>query len=190
MAAAQAAVNQQRFQEALEAVEQLRALAPGVAGLEQLATAAADGLKAQRAAEEARRQAEIARQEMDKTLARAAKRLRRRDYTAALGLIDEVLARDSQYPAALSLRAEVQHAIEEEAKHPVKGFSLWPTLSSATVWLRTKAIYSNTFRITGGLVLAAAVAVGVWRGPADAPQSVESTPDGGTRDDGQSVSDG
>ena len=121
MAAAQAAVNQQRFQEALDAVEQLRALAPDVAGLEPLATAAADGLKAQRAAEEARRQAEIARQEMDKTLARAAKRLRRRDYTAALGLIDEVLARDSQYPAALSLRAEVQHAIEEEAKNPVTG---------------------------------------------------------------------
>ena len=176
MAAAQAAVNQQRFQEALDAVEQLRALAPGVAGLEQLATAAADGLKAQRAAEEARRQAEIARQEMDKTLARAAKRLRRRDYTAALGLIDEVLARDSQYAAALSLRAEVQHAIEEEAKHPVKGFSLWPTLSSATVWLRTKAIYSNTFRITSGLVLAAAVAVGVWMGPAEPPPRVESTP--------------
>ena len=63
---------------------------------------------------------------MDKTLARAAKRLRRRDYPAALGLIDEVLARDSQYPAALSLRAEVQRAVEEAAKHPVKGFSLWP----------------------------------------------------------------
>ena len=121
MAAAQAAVNQQRFQEALDAVEQLRALAPDVAGLEQLATAAADGLKAQRAAEEARRQAEIARQEMDKTLARAAKRQRRRDYTAALGLIDEVLARDSQYPAALSLRAEVQHAVEEAGGAPGHG---------------------------------------------------------------------
>ena len=177
IAAAQAAVNQQRFQEALEAVEQLRALAPDVAGLEQLARTATDGLKAQRAAEEARRQAEIARQEMDKTLARAAKRLRRRDYTTALGLVDEVLARDSQYPAALSLRAEVQHAVVEEAKHPVEGFSLWPTLSSATVWLRTKAIYSNTFRITSVLVLAAAVAVGLWRSPADPPQSVESTPD-------------
>jgi tetratricopeptide (TPR) repeat protein len=176
MAAAQAAVSQQRFQEALEAVEQLRALAPDVAGLEQLAKIAADGLKAQRAAEEARRQAEIARQEMDKTLARAAKRLRRRDYTAALGLVEEVLARDSQYPAALSLRAEVQRAVEEAAKHPVEGFSLWPTLSSATVWLRTKAIYSNTFRITSALVLAAAVAVGMWKSPADAPQSVESTP--------------
>ena len=176
MAAAQAAVNQQRFQEALDAVEQLRALAPDVAGLEPLAKTAADGLKAQRAAEEARRQAEIARQEMDKTLARAAKRQRRRDYTTALGLVDEVLARDSQYPAALSLRTEVQRAIEEEAKHPVEGFSLWPTLSSATVWLRTKAIYSNTFRITSVLVLAAAVAVGVWRRPADAPQSVDSTP--------------
>ena len=176
MAAAQAAVNQQRFQEALEAVEQLRALAPDVAGLEPLAKTAAEGLQAQRAAEEARRQAEIARQEMDKTLARAAKRLRRRDYPAALGLINEVLARDSQYPAALSLRAEVQRAVEEAAKHPVEGFSLWPTLSSATVWLRTKAIYSNTFRIAGGLVLVAAVAVGVLRGPADAPQSVESAP--------------
>jgi hypothetical protein len=176
IATAQAAVNQQRFQEALEAVEQLRALAPDVSGLDRLATAAADGLRAQRAAEEARRQAEIARQEMDKTLARAAKRHRRRDYTAALGLIDEVLARESQHPAALSLRAEVQRAIEEEAKHPVKGFSIRPTLSSATVWIRTKAIHSNTFRIAGGLVLAAAVAVGVWRGPADAPPSVESGP--------------
>ena len=176
MAAAQAAVNQRRFQEALEAVEQLRAFTPGVAGLDTLATAAADGLKAQRAAEEARRQAEIARQEMDKTLARAAKRLRRRDYTAALGLVDEVLARDSQYPAALSLRAEVQRALEEEAKHPVKGFSLWPTLSSATVWLRTKAIYSNTFRISGGLVLAAAVAVGIWKSPAEPPPRVEPPP--------------
>ena len=87
------------------------------------------------------------------------------DYTAALGLVDEVLARDSQYPAALSLRAEVQGALEEEKKHPVEGFSLWPTLSSATVWLRTKAIYSNTFRITVGLVLAVAVAFGVWRAP-------------------------
>ena len=189
MAAAQAAVNQQRFQEALEAVEQLRALAPGVAGVEQLATAAADGLKAQRAAEEARRQAEIARQEMDKTLARAAKRLRRRDYTAALGLIDEVLARDSQYPAALSLRAEVQRAVEEEAKHPVKGFSLWPTLSSATVWLRTKAIYSNTFRIS-----AASCWRPLWRSaygrapPSPTACRVDSIC--GTRDDGQSVSDG
>ena len=176
MAAAQAAVNQQRFQEALDAVEQLRTLAPDAAELEQLANTAAGGLKAQRAAEEARRQAEIARQEMDKTLARAAKRQRRRDYAAALGLIDEVLARDSQYPAALSLRAEVQHAIEDEQKNPVKGFSLRSTNSAATVWLRTRAIYSNTFRITAVLVLAAAVAVGVWRGPADAPQSVESTP--------------
>ena len=120
---------------------------------------------------------------MDKTLARAAKRLRRRDYTAALGLVDEVLARDSQYPAALSLRAEVQRALEEEKKHPVEGFSLWPTLSSATVWLRTKAIYSNTFRITVGLVLAAAVAVGVWMGPADAPQRLNRL-QRGTRDDG------
>ena len=176
MVAAQAAVNQRRFKEALEGVEQLRALAPGVAGLEQLAKTASDGLEAERAAEEARRQAEIARQEMDKTLARAAKRQRRRDYTAALGLIDEVLARDTQYPAALSLRADVQRAIEEEAKHPVEGFSLWPTLSSATVWLRTKAIYSNTFRITSVLVLAAAVAVGLWKGPAEAPQSVDSAP--------------
>ena len=174
--AAQAAVSQQRFREALDAVEQVRALAPDVAGLEPLAKTAADGLKAQREAEEARRQVEIAHQEMDTTLARAAKRHRRRDYAAALGLIDEVLARDSQYPAALSLRAEVQHAAEEAAKHPVEGFSLWPTLSSATVWLRTKAIYSNTFRIAGGLVLAAAVAVGVWRGPAEPPPRAESIP--------------
>ena len=127
---------------------------------------------------------------MDKTLARAAKRQRRRDYTAALGLIDEVLARDSQYPAALSLRAEVQRALEEQAANPVAGFSLRPTLSSATVWLRTKAIYSNTFRITGGLVLAAAVAVGVWRGPADSPTECRFDSSGGTHDDGQSVSDG
>jgi hypothetical protein len=176
MAAAQAAVNQQRFQEALDAVEQLRALAPSVAGVEQLATAAADGLKAQHAAEEARRQAEIARQEMDKTLARAAKRLRRRDYTAALGLIDEVLARDSQYPAALSLRAEVQHAIDNAASNPVTGFSLRATLSTATVWFRTKALYSNTFRITVVLVLALAVAVGVWRTPANAPVATVPVP--------------
>ena len=176
MAAAQTAVNQQRFQEALDAVEQLRALAPDVAGLDPLATAAADGLKALRAAEEARRQAEIAHQEMDKTLARAAKRLRRRDYPAALGLIDEVLARDSQYPAALSLRAEAQHAIDYQASNPVTGFSPRATLSAATVWLRTKAIYSNTFRITGALVLAVAVAVGVWNGPTDSRQNVDSTP--------------
>ena len=158
MAAAQVAVNQQRFQEALEAVEQLRALAPDVVGLDPLANTAADGLNAQRAAEEARRQAETARQEMDTTLARAAKCQRRHDYTAALGLIDEVLARDSQYPAALSLRAEVQHALEEQAANPVAGFSLRSTLSSATVWLRTKALYSNTFR-TVTVVLVAILAL-------------------------------
>jgi tetratricopeptide (TPR) repeat protein len=113
---------------------------------------------------------------MDKTLARAAKRLHRRDYTAALGLAEEVLARDSQYPAALSLRADVQRAIDDQAANPIPGFSLRTTLSTATVWLRTKAIYSNTFRITAAFVLAVAVAVGVWKGPADAPQSVDSTP--------------
>jgi len=163
MAAAQAAVNQQRFQEAVEAVEQLRALAPDVAGLQQLSEAAQDGLEVQRAAENARREAELERREIDQTLARAGKRQRRRDYAAALALVDGVLARDSQHPAALSLRAEVQRAIEEQAAHPDVGFSLRPTLSAATVWLRTKALYSTTFRISGGLVLAAAVSIGVWR---------------------------
>ena len=177
MAAAQAAVNQQRFQEALEAVEQLRALAPDVAGLEQLARTATDGLKAQRAAEEARRQAEIARQEMDKTLARAAKRLRRRDYRPLSASSTKSWRATVSIPRRCRFAPRFSTQSRKKRSTRSRDFSLWPTLSSATVWLRTKAIYSNTFRITSVLVLAAAVAVGVWRGPADPPQSVESTPD-------------
>ena len=163
MAAAQATVEEQRFEDATEALEQLRAIAPDAAGLEDLSAVARAGLEVQRAAELARQEAERERRALDDMLARAAKRQRRRDYAAALGLIDSVLARDSQHAEALSLRAEVQRAIEEQAAHPPTGFSLRATLSAANVWLRTKALYSNTFRISAGLVLAAAVSIGVWR---------------------------
>jgi tetratricopeptide (TPR) repeat protein len=169
MAAAQAAVDRQRFQEAAEALEQLRAIAPNTAGLEHLSGVVHAGLEAQRAAELARHETERERRALDEMLARAAKRQRRRDYATALGLIDDVLARDSQHAEALSLRDQVQRAIEERAAHPDTGFSLRPTLSAANVWLRTKSIYSNTFRISVGLILAAAAAIGVWSGPAEQP---------------------
>jgi tetratricopeptide (TPR) repeat protein len=176
MGAAQAAVDQQRFQQAREALEQLRAIAPNTPGLEHLSGVVQAGLEAQRAAEIERQDAERERRALDKMLARAAKRQRRRNYTAALGLIDDVLARDSQHAGALSLRAQVERAIEERAAHPPTGFSLRATLTAANVWLLTKGIYSNTFRISAAVILVAAIAIGMWRGRAEPRPAVTPAP--------------
>ena len=71
MAAAQAAVDEQRFQEATDALEHVRAIAPDTAGLPQLLDLVQAGLDAQRAAELARQEAERERRALDKMLARA-----------------------------------------------------------------------------------------------------------------------
>jgi hypothetical protein len=138
------------------AIEQQK-LAEERAAQEERARAEAEGAARQeRAAEQARREIEVA-------LQKAAKRLRRDDYAAALGLVDGVLARDGQHAAALELRTEIERASEEAAAHPATGFSLPPTLTAATIWVRANALQSNTFRIVGGVVLAVVIGVSVWQ---------------------------
>ena len=163
MAAAQTAVDEQRFDEATDALEHVRATAPDTAGLQQLFDAVQAGLDAQRAAELARQEAERERRALDKMLARAEKRYRRRDYATALGLTEDVLARDGQHAEASSLRAQVVRAIADPSVHP-PGFSLRDALSAANAWLRTKGLHSNAFRISVGLILVVAAAIGIWRG--------------------------
>ncbi len=162
MAAAQTAVDEQRFDEATDALEQVRAIAPDTAGLQQLFDVVQAGLDAQRAAELARQEAERERRALDKMLARAEKRYRRRDYATALGLTEDVLTRDGENAEALSLRAQVVRAIADPSVHP-PGFSLRDALSAANAWLRTKGLHSNAFRISAGLILAVAAAIGIWR---------------------------
>ena len=184
MAAAQTAVDEQRFDQATDALEQVRAIAPDTAGLQQLFDDVQAGLDAQRAAELARQEAERERRALEKMLARAEKRYRRRDYATALGLTEDVLARDGQNAEALSLRAQVVRAIADPSVHP-HGFSLRDALSGANAWLRTTGLHSNGFWISAGLILAVAAAIGIWRGlpqqqrqqePAATPISTSSPP--------------
>jgi Caspase domain len=163
MAAARAAIDEQRFQDALDTTAELRGFAADTPGLEQLTVNAQSGLEALHAAE-------VTRREIEQSLKAARKRLRRRDYAGALGLVDDALSRDSQHAAALALRAEVQRASEDAPARPA-AFSLRPTLSAAGSWFRTKALYSNTFKITAGVALTVVIAVGIWR-PASEPPSV------------------
>ena len=131
--------------------------------MQQLFDLVQAGLDAQRAGELAREEAERERRALDKMLARAEKRYRRRDYSTALGLVEDILTRDGQHVEALSLRAQVVGAIAEQPVHP-PGFSLRDTLSAASAWLRTKGLHSNAFWIAAGLILAVAAAIGIWRG--------------------------
>ena len=163
MAAAQTAVDEQRFPEATDALEQVRAIAPDTAGLQQLFDLVQAGLDAQRAGELAREEAERERRALDKMLARAEKRYRRRDYSTALALVEDILTRDGQHVEALSLRAQVVGAIADPPVHP-PGFSPRDTLSVTSAWLRTKGLHSNAFWISAGLILAVAAAIGIWRG--------------------------
>jgi Caspase domain len=155
MASAGVAIEEKRFHEAQQTLAEVRSLTPTAQGLPVLEQAARDGLAAEAAAEQAQR-------EIDQALAKAAKRLQRRDYAGATQHVEDALARDGQYPAALALRSEIERVSQDPTAQPA-GFSLRPTLSTAAVWLKSTVLRSSTFKVGGSIVLALIAAIILWR---------------------------
>jgi hypothetical protein len=167
MASAGVAIEDKRFQEAQQTLVEVRSLTPAAEGLQVLEQAARDGLAAEAAAEQAKR-------EIEQALAKAAKRLHRRDYAGATEHVEVALARDSQHPAALALRSEIERISQDPSAQPT-GFSLRPTLSTAVFWLRSTALRSSTFKVGGSIVLALIAAVILWRPTATGPSTATGT---------------
>ena len=155
MASAGVAIEEKRFHEAQQTLAEVRSLTPTAQGLAVLEQAARDSLAAEAAAEQAQR-------EIDQALAKAAKRLQRRDYAGATQHVEVALARDGQYPAALALRSEIERISQDPTAQPA-GFSLRPTLSTAAVWLKSTVLQSSTFKVGGSIVLAVIAAIILWR---------------------------
>jgi Tfp pilus assembly protein PilF len=146
----------QQFDDARMMLGRVRRLDPDAAGVAELG----DALEAARAAA---RQAERTRQELEKTLAAASKRFRRRDFTHALALVEEALRLDPQNSAASDLRAAIQQALREQAAvadSAESGTSISPGafLRSRFESLRlSRPLYSLSFRWSVQLGLVAVV---------------------------------
>ena len=142
LASARTALKAGRTPDAARALSEARVIDPDAPELNDLAAAI-------RAAIEKEEKALRTREEIRDALGRATKRLAKRDFAGALALVDEVLARDPQHADALELRAEVTK--------PGSNLSL-PASSSAC--LQSSVVVG---RVTGGLILAAAVGFVVYQ---------------------------
>lgn len=132
-----------RTPEAARALSEARAIDPEAPELNELAEAI-------RAAIENEEKALRAREEIRDSLGRATKCLGKRDFAGALALVDAVLAREPQHADALELRARIHQARQQ------------PVPPGVLERLST-AVGSRGVRVTGGLVLAAALGVFVYQ---------------------------
>ena len=132
-----------RTPDAARALSEARAIDPDAPELNDLAEAI-------RAAIEKEEKALRAREEIRDSLERAKKRLGKRDFAGALGLVDEVLAREPHHGDALELRARIHEARQQPVPPGV-----FERLSTV--------VGSRGARVTGGLILAAALGVFVYQ---------------------------
>jgi tetratricopeptide (TPR) repeat protein len=108
---ADVALAQGKYQEALDHLDEARALDPGAAGLSELLATAQE----QRAVEEIRAQR---RQALRDHLAAASGLLASRDYAGALDRVGQALRLKANDAAALALRAQINEALRATPARP------------------------------------------------------------------------